>query len=82
VRRLFLGPEIVNFHRAAAAAQALADYENARTTREDAAFRDARSDALRLLVLASIVTALFIVILLVTAVDLARTAERALEKPS
>jgi len=82
VRRLFLGPEIVNFHRAAAAAQALADYENARTAREDAAFRDARSDALRLLVLASIVTALFIVILLVTAVDLARTAERALAKRS
>jgi hypothetical protein len=82
VRSLLLGPEIVNFHRAAATAQGLADYENTRTSDEDTAFRDARSDALRLLVLASILTTLFIVILLVTAVDLARTAERALEKPS
>ncbi len=81
VRRLFLGPEIDNFRRAATAAQALADFERSRTTGEDREFKDARTDALRLLILASLVTALFIVILLVTAVDLARTAERALGSP-
>jgi hypothetical protein len=79
VKRLLLGPEIDNFHRAATAAQELATLEDVRATREERAFRDARHDALRLLILASVVTALFIVILLVTAVDLARTAERALD---
>ena len=78
VRALFLGPEIENFQRAASAAQRLADLEDARAAAEDGAFEDARDDALRLLIVASILTALFIVILLVTAVDLARTAERAL----
>jgi hypothetical protein len=81
VRRIFLGPEIRNFHRAASAAQALADFESARTASEDEAFRDARHDALRLLVGASIVAGLLIVLLLVTANDLARQAERSLRAP-
>jgi hypothetical protein len=82
VRRLFLGPEIKNFQRAASTAQALADLEDARTTAEDRAFRDARTDALRLLIAASIVAALLVVILLVTATDLARRAEASLEESS
>jgi hypothetical protein len=78
VRRLFLGPEIDNFHRAAAAAQSLADFESGRAVAEDRKFEDARKDALRLLVGASVAAALLIVLLLVTAFDLARLAERAL----
>jgi hypothetical protein len=78
VRRLFLGPEIANFQRAATAAQALADLEARRADSEDRKFEDARKDALRLLIGAAIVAALLVVLLLVTAIDLARLAERAL----
>jgi hypothetical protein len=73
------GPEIASFQRAAAGAQGLAAYEDARAADEDRLFEDARKDALRLLILAAIVTALFVVILLLTATDLARSAERAVE---
>lgn len=79
VRRLFLGPEIANFRRAAAAAQQLATQEEANAAAEDKAFESAKDDALRLLIGAGIVAALLVVILLVTATDLARQAERALE---
>ena len=75
VKRLLLGPEIVNFHRAAAASQGLASLESSKASREDASFRDTRRDALRLLLIATLVTGLFVVILLMTANDLARTAE-------
>jgi CHASE3 domain sensor protein len=78
VKQLFLGPEITNFGRAADAAQRLADYEAARVSAEDEAFKDARKDALRLLIAVSVIAALLVVILLITANDLARTAERAL----
>ena len=78
VRRLFLGPEITNFSRAAAAAQTLASYERTRAATEEEAFEDARRDALRLLVIVSVIAALLVAILLVTANDLARAAERAL----
>ena len=78
VRRLFLGPEIANFKRAAAGAQGLAQVEDERANAEERRFRDARKDALRALIGASIVAALLVAILLVTALDLARMAERAL----
>ena len=78
VRRLFLGPEIDNFHQAAGAAQQLAAVETARAAAAEASFRSARRDALRALVLAAIVAALLVAILIVTATDLARAAERAL----
>jgi CHASE3 domain sensor protein len=81
VKQLFLGPEITNFGRAADASQRLASYEGARTTAEDKAFEDARQDALRLLIVVSFIAALLVVILLVTANDLARAAERALGTP-
>jgi CHASE3 domain sensor protein len=81
VKRLFLGPELTNFQRAADAAQRLADYESARVSAEDASFKDARTDALRLLIAASVIAGVLVVILLITANDLARTAERSLERP-
>lgn len=79
VRRLFLGPEIRNFQRAASAAQQLAEAEAANAQAQEKKFRDARRDGLRYLIGASVIAALLIVILLVTANDLARRAERALE---
>ena len=81
VRRLFLGPEIANFKRAAAGAQGLAQLEDERANSEERRFRDARKDALRALIGASIVAALLVAILLVTALDLARLAERNLPRP-
>ena len=76
VRRILLGPEIENFQRAAVAAQELAELEGARAAAQRRAFEEARSDAIRLLVGAGIVAALLVVILLVTATDAARAAER------
>jgi CHASE3 domain sensor protein len=80
VKRLFLGPELTNFDRAATAAQRLAAYEAARVTAQDKAFKDARKDALRLLIAVSAIAALLVVILLITANDLAKSAETALER--
>jgi CHASE3 domain sensor protein len=80
VKRLFLGPELENFDRAATAAQRLAAYEAARVTAQDTAFKDARKDALRLLIAVSAIAALLVVILLITANDLAKAAETALEQ--
>jgi CHASE3 domain sensor protein len=80
VKRLFLGPELTNFGRAATAAQRLAAYEEARVTAQDKAFKDARRDALRLLIAVSAIAALLVVILLITANDLAKAAESALER--
>jgi methyl-accepting chemotaxis protein len=82
VRRIFLGPEIANFRRAASGAERLAQVEEERANAEERKFRDARKDALRLLIGASLLAALLVAILLVTAVDLARMAERALAPPS
>ncbi len=81
VKRLFLGPEIVNFERMARAAQDLATLEEDFATREEQEFRDARTDALRYLIGASVIAGLLVVILIVTALDLARSAERALGTP-
>ena len=78
VKRLFLGPEIRNFQRAAEGADQLATLQAAQGAAAEKAFEDARSDALRLLILASIVAAVLVALLLVTAFDLARAAERTL----
>jgi hypothetical protein len=80
VKELFLGPEIANFRRAASAAQSLAAYEAARSDAQDRAFKDARKDALRLLIAVSVIAGLLVVILLITANDLARTAEEGLAR--
>jgi hypothetical protein len=79
VRRLFLGPEIKNFESAAAAAQRLAKLEESRARTEDDRFRRARHDARRYLIAASIFAAVVVAILLATAVDLVRRAERVIE---
>jgi CHASE3 domain sensor protein len=82
VRRIFLGPELVHFGRAAAASQQLASYEAERVSAQDKAFKDARHDALRLLIAVSAIAGLLVVILLITANDLARAAEgRLAERP-
>ena len=78
VRRLFLGPEIVNFQRAATVAQQLAAGEDARAAAEERSFKSAKKDALRFLIVAAILAALLVAILLITATDLAKAAERAL----
>ena len=78
VKRLFLGPELVHFGHAADAAEALARVEQRRESNEEHRFEDARHGALRLLVLAAIVASLLVGILLVTANDLAREADRRL----
>jgi hypothetical protein len=75
VKRLFLGPELVHFGRAAAAAQRLAGYEAGRVSVEDKDFKNARHDALRLLIAVSAIAGLLVVILLITANDLAKAAE-------
>jgi hypothetical protein len=80
VKRIFLGPELQIFRRAAAVAQKLANYESSRVAAEDKSFKDARKDALRLLIAVSVIAALLVVILLVTANDLARAAERTLDR--
>jgi CHASE3 domain sensor protein len=82
VKRIFLGPELVHFGRAAAASQRLASYEAERVSVQDKAFKDARRDALRLLIAVSAIAGLLVVILLITANDLARAAEgRLAQKP-
>jgi CHASE3 domain sensor protein len=80
VKRLFLGPELVNFERAARAASELAAAEDAHASAQERRFENARDDARRLIVAAAIIAALLVVILLMTASDLARMAERALER--
>ena len=80
VKDIFLGPELVNFSRAAAASQRLASYEAGRVAIQDMAFKDARQDALRLLIAVSAIAGLLVVILLITANDLARTAESKLAR--
>ncbi|MDX6533984.1 MAG: hypothetical protein QOJ13_1817 [Gaiellales bacterium] len=81
VRRIFLEPEIVNFTRAAAAAEELASLEAARADREAEAFRDARRDALQQLLLAAALAGLLILMLLVTAVDVLRGSPRPAPSP-
>jgi hypothetical protein len=78
VKRLFLGPEIKNFQQAADGAEELATLEAARAAEAEKAFEDAQTDALRLLILASIIAAVLVALLLITAWDLARAAERTL----
>jgi hypothetical protein len=78
VRRLFLGPEIANFHLAASTTERLAVSEDTRAAAEQRSFERAKRSALRLLIAAAVLAALLVAILLITATDLARSAERAL----
>lgn len=76
VRAILLGPEIQNFQHAAGAADRLATLEAARSASENQHYSDARREILRMMVIAALVAGLFVLILLVTANDLARLAER------
>lgn len=74
VRRLFLGPEIQNFEAIAATSERLARYEDRRATATEQAFGDARDSARKRLIAVALGAGLVIVLLLVTAWDVARLA--------
>jgi hypothetical protein len=74
VREIFLGPEIERFEALAATAERLATYEAGRATATERAFDEARDDARRRLIAVALGAAVVIVLLLVTANDIARMA--------
>ena len=73
-KRILLGPEIEQFEAMAATAEELAAHEAERASATDRAFDDARDDARRRLIAVALGAALVIVLLLVTAGDIARMA--------
>jgi len=73
-RRILLGPELKRFEAMAATADELAAYEQERAEATDTAFDDARDDARRRLIAVALGAGLVIVLLLVTASDVARLA--------
>jgi hypothetical protein len=74
VRQIFLGPEITRFETMAAAAADLAAYETRQAAVADRAFDDERRDARRQLVFVGLGAGVLILLLLVTAQDVARAA--------
>lgn len=74
VKKIFLGPELELFDAMATRAQELAGYETRRATANERAFDDAREDARRGLIAVALGAALVIILLLVTAADIARMA--------
>jgi hypothetical protein len=74
VKRLFLGPEIRNFEAVAATTERLARYENGRAAETERAFDDARDDARKRLIGVALGAGVMIVLLLLTAWDVARLA--------
>ncbi len=73
-RNILLGPEIKRFRAMAATAEGLAAYETSRATATERAFDDARDDARRRLIAVALGAAVVIILLLVTANDIARMA--------
>lgn len=73
-RRILLGPELARFESMASTADRLADYELARARATEAEFDDARDDARRRLIAVALGAGVVIVLLLVTANDIARMA--------
>jgi hypothetical protein len=73
-KRIFLGPEIERFEAMAATAQRLAAYERDRAVATEAAFDDARDDGRKRLIAVALGAGVVIVLLLVTAADVARMA--------
>ena len=73
-KRILLGPELRRFEAMAATAEELADYEAEQATATEVAFDDARDEARRRLIAVALGAALVIVLLLVTANDIARMA--------
>jgi hypothetical protein len=74
VKRIFLGPELELFEQMAADAQGLARYEARRATGTERAFDDSREDSRRGLIAVGLGALLVILLLLVTAADIARVA--------
>jgi hypothetical protein len=73
-KQLFLGPEIRHFEAMAASADRLAAYEADRVKATDAEFDDAREDARRRLIAVGLGAGIVIILLLITANDIARMA--------
>ncbi len=73
-KRIFLGPELVRFEAMADTAEQLADYERGQAAATERAFDDARDDARKRLIAVALGAGLVIVLLLVTAWDVARMA--------
>jgi hypothetical protein len=74
VKRIFLGPELELFDDMAATAQGLARYEARRADATERAFDDSREDSRRALIAVALGALLVILLLLVTASDIARMA--------
>ncbi len=74
VRKIFLGPEIRQFLATAATAERLAKLEAKRATASEADFDSARDDARKRLIAVALGAALVVILLLVTANDVARMA--------
>jgi hypothetical protein len=74
VRDIFLGPEIARFTAMAETADRLASYEEGRARATEAAFDDARDDARKRLIAVALGSGIVILLLLVTASDVARLA--------
>ncbi len=74
VRDIFLGPEIARFSAMAETADRLARYQAARATATQRDFDDARDDARKRLITVALGAGIVIVLLLVTASDVARMA--------
>jgi len=74
VKRIFLGPELRLFDAMATRAQQLAQYEARGATATERAFDSTREDSRRGLIAVALGSALVIILLLVTASDIARMA--------
>jgi hypothetical protein len=74
VRQLFLGPEIGNFEAMATAASQLAAEEERRNAEVERSFDDRLSDAKKTLVVVGLGAGVLIILLLLTASDIARLA--------
>ena len=74
VKRIFLGPELRLFDAMAARAEQLARYEARQAAATERAFDDSREDSRRALIAVALGALLVILLLLVTASDIARTA--------
>jgi hypothetical protein len=81
VRRLFLGPEIQNFEAMASTSERLARYEERRAAATARAFEEARDDARKRLIAVALGAGLVIVLLLLTAWDVARLALERTPRP-
>ena len=74
VRQIFLGPEIDNFQAMAKTSEVLASYEARRADAANRAFNEARDDARKRLIAVALGAAIVIILLLVTAQEVARLA--------